>query len=113
MTVAFYREVENALSQTRDLYTSYLRLARTSNNQQLISEAKQELATSLGLVEIDIEDLEDSVTAVEESGTRWGLSYEEVQNRRRALEDVKADVKVWPSKGVTPLAHYTSSLALL
>lgn len=93
----FFSEVENALAQTRDLYTSYLRLARTSNNQHLVSEAKQELATSLGLLEIDIEDLEGSVTAVEESGTRWGLSYEEVQSRRRALENVKADVRVSPA----------------
>jgi hypothetical protein len=62
----------------------------------LIAEAKQELATSLGLVELDIEDLEQSVTAVEESGTRWGLSYEEVSSRRRALENVKADVRVRP-----------------
>jgi hypothetical protein len=89
-------------------------LARTSNNQQLISEAKQELTTSLGLVEIDIEDLEDSVTAVEESGTWWGLSYEEVQSRRRALEDVKADVKVCSAElAVARLAHYMSSIALL
>ncbi|KAI5454050.1 hypothetical protein NCC49_005041 [Naganishia albida] len=87
------REVDNALSHSRDLYASYLRLARTSNNQQLISEAKQELTISLGLVELDLEDLEESVTAVEESGTRWGLSYEEVQSRRRALENVKADVR--------------------
>jgi chromosome segregation ATPase len=94
LTIVDLREVENTLSQTRELYTSYLRLKSTSNNQQVISEARQELETSLGLLEVDIEDLEDSVTAVEESGTRWGLSYEEVQSRRRALEDVIADVRV-------------------
>lgn len=53
------------------------------------------------------------MTAVEESGTRWGLSYEEVQSRRRALEDVKADVKVCSAElAVARLAHYTS-IALL
>ncbi|KAJ9120761.1 hypothetical protein QFC22_002693 [Naganishia vaughanmartiniae] len=87
------REVDNALAQTKDLYTSYTRLSATSNNQQLISEAKQELETSLGLLEVDIDDLEESVTAVEESGTRWGLTFQEVESRRRALEDVKAVVR--------------------
>ncbi|KAJ9105253.1 hypothetical protein QFC21_001619 [Naganishia friedmannii] len=87
------REVDNALAQTRDLYTSYTRLSTKSNNQQLISEAKQELETSLGLLEVDIDDLEESVTAVEESGTRWGLTFGEVESRRRALEEVKAVVR--------------------
>ena len=60
----------------------------------MIGEARQDLETSLGLLEVDIEDMEDSVKAVEESGSRWGLSYEEVQRRRRTLESIKADVKV-------------------
>lgn len=60
----------------------------------MIDEARQDLETSLGLLEVDIEDMEDSVKAVEEGGSRWGLSYEEVQRRRRTLESIKADVKV-------------------
>jgi hypothetical protein len=86
--------VENAQSQSRELYTSYLRLNSTSNNQRVIAEARQDLETSLDLLQVDIDDMEDSVKAVEESGSRWGLSYEEVQRRRRTLENVKADVKV-------------------
>lgn len=89
-----HREVDNALAQTRDLYASCNRLSTTSNNQQLIAEARQELETSLGLLEVDIDDLEESVTAVEESGTRWGLTFGEVESRRKALEDVKAVVRV-------------------
>ncbi|KAJ9107048.1 hypothetical protein QFC19_002917 [Naganishia cerealis] len=88
--------VEGSVSRrqkTQDLYTSYNRLSTTTNNQQLISEARQELETSLGLLEVDIDDLEESVAAVEESGTRWGLTFAEVERRRKALEDVKAVVR--------------------
>lgn len=94
VTAVNSREVENAQSQVRELYESYLRLNSTSNNQRVIAEARQDLETSLDLLEVDIDDMEDSVKAVEESGSRWGLSYEEVQRRRRTLENVKADVKV-------------------
>ena len=60
----------------------------------MIGDARQDLETSLGLLEVDIEDMEDSVKAVEESGSRWGLSHGEVERRRRTLESIKADVKV-------------------
>lgn len=43
---------------------------------------------------LDVEDLEASVQAVEETGSRWGISESEVRSRRKFLESVKEEVRV-------------------
>ena len=59
-----------------------------------MSEAHQDFDTQLRCLLLDIEDLEASVLAVEESGDRWGISHYEVKARRRFLESVRGEVKV-------------------
>lgn len=103
-------EVEHALSSARSLHSSYLRLsANTTNSSQLSNkasktpssrqralqdEALSELRDSLGALQTDLEDLEFSVVAVEESGDRWGVEEEEVTRRREHLDAIKREVEV-------------------
>ena len=45
-------------------------------------------------LEADLEDLEESVRAVEDAGSRWGMEEGEVSRRRRFVERVKGEVDV-------------------
>lgn len=45
-------------------------------------------------LEADLEDLEESVRAVEDAGSRWGMEEGEVTRRRRFVERVKGEVNV-------------------
>lgn len=48
----------------------------------------------MSLLEADLEDLEESVRVVEETGERWGIEVGEVQRRRGFVERVKGEVRV-------------------
>ena len=60
----------------------------------IAEDARRDLETQFQNLLSDIEDLEASVEAVEESGVRWGISDEEVKARRSFLKAVKAEVSV-------------------
>lgn len=83
-----------ALSNARALHASYLRLVRSSSSTTLRSEALDELRTALETLDGDLEDLEFSVVAVEESGDRWGVSDAEVRRRRSHLDGVVREFQV-------------------
>jgi hypothetical protein len=45
-----------------------------------------------------LEDLDESVRAVEGAGSRWGMDDTEIKRRRGFVERVQREVKVcWPS----------------
>lgn len=46
------------------------------------------------MLETDVEDLEESVRAVEDMGERWGLGANEVHKRRDFIQRVKREVEV-------------------
>lgn len=91
---SFNSEVETALSNVRALHASYLRLVQSSSSSSLRSEAYEELQVALDALDGDLEDLEFSVIAVEESGDRWGVSDGEVRRRRSHLDAVVKEVQV-------------------
>ena len=88
-------EVEQNLSTTHSLLDSYDRLASNStSSSSTFIEAQEELRGTLALLEADLEDLEESVRAVESTGDRWGIDEGEVKKRRGFVEGVKAEVRV-------------------
>jgi hypothetical protein len=108
------REVEHHLEQVRTLSSSYQRLQQRRQSQvpsgqsDIAEDARRDLATQFQNLLSDIDDLEASVDAVEESGDRWGIPDEEVRERRAFLQGVKAEVSV--SKKTPVPCHSRSEL---
>ena len=93
--LAAQSDIQALLSQTRPLLQSYLRIrssASSASSPELI-EARQELESTLQDLNADLQDLVDSVRAVEGDPQRYGLSREEVNRRRRLVEDVGREVE--------------------
>ncbi|KAI7368605.1 hypothetical protein KC336_g21093, partial [Hortaea werneckii] len=77
-------DLESLLQQARPLLTSYLRIrssASSATSPELV-EARQELESTLTDLTADLQDLVDSVKAVEGDPGRYGLSHAEVDRRR-------------------------------
>ena len=79
---------------TRSLHASYLRirsLASSPTSPELI-QARQELESALLDLHADIQDLADSVKAVEGDPFKFGLDIEEVGRRRQFVKSVGDEV---------------------
>lgn len=91
-------EVQQTLSQTRTLFSSYLRirsLASTSTssrpNPELL-QARTDLESNLATLSSDVADLTESVKAVEGDPWRFGLDNAEVGRRRGFVREVEMEV---------------------
>ncbi|KAL1584183.1 hypothetical protein WHR41_07325 [Cladosporium halotolerans] len=88
-------DVLSLLDSTRPLFTSYLRIrssASSPSNPQLV-EARQELESNLTDLSTDLQDLIDSVKAVESDPYKYGLDIDEVSRRRKLVEDIGAEIE--------------------
>ncbi|OJD33000.1 snare domain-containing protein [Diplodia corticola] len=88
-------DVLSLLDTTRPLFQSYLRIrssASSAANPELV-DARQELEQALTDLSADLQDLVDSVRAVERDPYRFGLEIDEVERRRRLVEDVGKEVE--------------------
>ncbi|KAJ9629471.1 hypothetical protein H2203_001845 [Taxawa tesnikishii (nom. ined.)] len=88
-------DVLSLLNTTRPLFTSYIRIrssASSATSPELV-EARNELETTLQDLSTDLQDLVDSVKAVEHDPYRYGLELDEVERRRRLVEEVGAEVE--------------------
>ncbi|KAI9367744.1 hypothetical protein BJX61DRAFT_537817 [Aspergillus egyptiacus] len=88
-------DVLSTLGTTRPLFSSYLRirsLAKSPSNPEL-QQARSELETTLTDLTADLDDLVESVRAVEQDPYRYGLELEEVQRRRKLVGDVGAEIE--------------------
>ncbi|RAL09213.1 SNARE domain protein [Aspergillus homomorphus CBS 101889] len=88
-------EVLSTLQSTRPLFASYLRirsLAKSPSNPEL-QQARSELETTLTDLTADLDDLVESVRAIEQDPYRFGLELEEVQRRRSLVTEVGAEVE--------------------
>ncbi|KAI7487215.1 hypothetical protein KC351_g2742 [Hortaea werneckii] len=88
-------DLESLLQQARPLLTSYLRIrssASSATSPELV-EARQELESTLTDLTADLQDLVDSVKAVEGDPSRYGLSHAEVDRRRRLVGEVAREVE--------------------
>ncbi|KAH8434512.1 SNARE domain protein [Aspergillus melleus] len=88
-------DVLSTLQTSRPLFSSYLRirsLAKSPTNPEL-QQSRSELETTLTDLSADLDDLVESVRAIEQDPYRYGLELEEVQRRRKLVEDVGAEIE--------------------
>ncbi|KAL2059936.1 hypothetical protein VTL71DRAFT_10091 [Oculimacula yallundae] len=90
-------DVLSALSTTRPLFTSYLRIrslpssSRTPSPELLSAQA--DLKTALSSLAEDLADLVESVAAVQSDPYKYGLEIEEVARRKRLVDEVGGEVE--------------------
>ena len=90
-----HRDVLSALTTTRPLFSSYLRirsLATSPSNQELL-QARTELESTLQDLSSDLRDLVESVRVIEHDPYRYGIELDEVERRRKLVEDVGAEIE--------------------
>ena len=87
-------DVESNLTHTKDLLQSYSRINGSGSSSADVQETKAELRVTLEALEADLEDLDESVRAIEGAGSRWGMDDQEIGRRRGFVERVKKEVKV-------------------
>ncbi|KAI5365006.1 Putative target SNARE coiled-coil domain, syntaxin 6 [Septoria linicola] len=88
-------DIISLLQQTRPLLQSYLRIRSTASSASApeLVEARDELEGTLTDLSTDLQDLVDSVRAVEGDPYKYGLDVPEVQRRRKLVEDVGQEVE--------------------
>lgn len=90
-------DVLHQLSQTRPLFTSYLRIrslsTTTGKPSPELSSARTELEASLSTLAEDLADLVESVKAVQDDPYKYGLEIEEVSRRKRLVDEVGGEVE--------------------
>ncbi|KAE8384786.1 SNARE domain protein [Aspergillus alliaceus] len=89
------KDVLATLQTTRPLFSSYLRirsLAKSPSNPEL-QQARSELEATLTELTADLDDLVESVRAIEQDPYRYGLELEEVERRRKLVEEVGGEVE--------------------
>ena len=105
-------DVLSLLDTTRPLFTSYIRIrssAASPSNPQLV-EAREELESNLTDLSTDLQDLIDSVKAVEGDPYKYGIDIDEVSRRRRFVQDIGAEIEDMHQQlnqtvSKAPLAH--------
>lgn len=105
-------DVLSLLDTTRPLFKSYLRIrssAASPSNPQLV-EAREELESNLTDLSTDLQDLIDSVKAVEGDPYKYGIDIDEVSRRRRLVGDIGAEIEDMHQQlnqtvSKAPLAH--------
>lgn len=90
-----HSDVLSTLQSTHPLFTSYLRirsLAKSPTNPEL-QQARSELESTLTELSADLDDLIESVRAIEADPYRYGLELEEVSRRRKLVNDVGGEIE--------------------
>lgn len=88
-------DVLSTLKTTRSLFSSYLRirsLASSASSPEL-TQSRRELESTVQDLSTDLQDLVDSVKAVEGDPFRYGLDIDEVGRRRKLVQDTGDEVE--------------------
>jgi len=87
-------DVLAALDTSRPLFKSYLRIRSSASSAASpeLREARSELEQTLADLSQDLADLAESVKAVEVDPYRFGLEIDEVERRRRLVQDVGSEI---------------------
>ena len=88
-------DVLSTLKTTRSLFSSYLRIRSltSSASSPELAQARSELETTVQDLSTDLQDLVDSVKAVEGDPFRYGLDIDEVGRRRKLVQDAGDEVE--------------------
>ncbi|KAL1989970.1 hypothetical protein VTN49DRAFT_7167 [Thermomyces lanuginosus] len=89
-------EVLSTLQTTRPLFSSFLRirsLAATNPQNPELQQARAELQTTLHDLAADVADLRETVHAVEQDPYRFGIEQDELERRRKFVEEVGGEVR--------------------
>ncbi|KAL9943028.1 hypothetical protein ACHAQF_004325 [Verticillium nonalfalfae] len=100
------QDVLAQLDHTRPLFKSYLRirsLSTTASSPELAA-ARTDLESALASLAEDLADLVDSVSAIEDDPSQFGLAATEVTRRKRLVQDVGAEVASMRSELAKTLA---------
>lgn len=91
---AVQQEIQSSLQAASTLRASYLRIRSTAREEsEELVWARNELKATLAALEADLEDLEESVKIVENTGARmFGLEEAEVMERRRYVGFVRKEI---------------------
>lgn len=94
LTIIF-SDVLTTLKTTRSLFSSYLRIRSSASSATTpeLTEARTELESTVTDLSTDLQDLVDSVRAVEGDPLKYGLDIEEVGRRRKLVQDVGEEVE--------------------
>ena len=79
----------------RPLFNSYLRIRSLTTNASSpeLASARSDLETALSALADDLADLVQSVQAVENDPTQFGLSAHEVTRRKRLVQEVGGEIE--------------------
>lgn len=88
-------DVLSTFKSTRSLFNSYIRIRSSapSASSPELTEARTELENTVQELSTDLQDLVDSVRAVEGDPFRYGLDIDEVGRRRKLVQDVGHEVE--------------------
>jgi len=88
-------DVLSTLEETRPLFTSYLRIRSlaTSPSSYELTQAGKELEDNLHEITTDLEDLVQSVRAVEQDPFRYGLDVDEVSRRSNLVKEIGSELE--------------------
>jgi hypothetical protein len=95
LTLPRPRDVLNALTQTRPLFSSYLRIRSLNPNSaspELVS-ARSDLESALASLAEDLSDLVESVSAIESNPSQFGISAHEIGRRKRLVQEVGGEIE--------------------
>lgn len=90
-----FSDVLSTLNTTRSLFSSYIRirsLASATSSPEL-TQARKELEATIQDLSSDLQDLIDSVKAVEADPFQYGLDIDEVGRRRKLVGDIGVEVE--------------------
>ncbi|KAH8908352.1 SNARE domain-containing protein [Coniochaeta sp. PMI_546] len=89
------QDVLAALTQTRPLFSSYLRIRSLNQNSaspELVS-ARSDLESALSSLAEDLSDLVESVSAIESNPSQFGITAHEVNRRKRLVQEVGGEIE--------------------
>lgn len=96
-------DVLSQLNSTRSLFASYLRIrslttggaaaSSSSSTSPELKSARSDLESALVSLADDLDDLVESVEAVETNPAAYGLTAEELTRRKRLIQDVGGEVE--------------------
>ncbi|KAH9836334.1 syntaxin 6, N-terminal-domain-containing protein [Rhodofomes roseus] len=92
---AVQQEIQTSMQAASTLRASYLRIRSTAreDSEELVW-ARNELKATLAALEADLEDLEESVRVVEQTGARmFGLDESELMERQRYVAHIRREIE--------------------